>query len=111
MREVNISKIQLELSEYSAYDNNINKKDTKQAVKIAKKTTAKLKPVVKKLTKKIMLKQTVAPEIVAPEIVAPEIAAIEIAAPEIVVKENEPVVIKPKKPAVKGRKKLIIHDA
>ena len=55
MREVNISKIQLELSEYSAYDNNINKAETKQAVKIARTTTAKLKPVVKKLTQKIVI--------------------------------------------------------
>ena len=84
IREVNISKIQLEMSEY---DTNINKQDTKQAVEIARKTTAKLKPVVKKLTKKIILKQIVA---------EPEIETL--------------VVEKPKKTAVKGRKKLIIHD-
>ena len=102
MREVNISKIQLEMSEYNAYDANINTKDTKQAVEIARKTTAKLKPVVKKLTKKIVLKQIVVPEIVEPEQEQEQ---------EIVAPEQETVVVKPKKTAVKGRKKLIIHDA
>ena len=89
MREVNISKIQLELSEY---DDNINKIDTKQAVKVARTTTAQLKPVVKKLTRKIILKAT-----------------------PVVLEEpvEEPVATpaKPKKPLSKGRKKLIIHDA
>jgi hypothetical protein len=101
MREVNISKIQLEMSEYNADDTNKNKQDTKQAVEIARKTSAKLKPVVKKLPKKIILKQIV---------VEPEIEQ------EIVELELEPIIVpiaveKPKKTAVKGRKKLIIHDA
>jgi hypothetical protein len=116
MREVNISKIQLELSEYSAYDNNINKAETKQAVKTARTTTAKLKPVVKKLTKKIVLKAapvaTLEPVIEEPIATLEPVATIAPLAAETI----EPVATlepteKPKKAVSKGRKKLIIHDA
>jgi hypothetical protein len=98
MREVNISKIQLELSEY---DNNINKLDTKQAVKIARTTTAKSKPVVKKLTNKIILKATPSAPVAALEPVAAPVAAL----------EPLQILEQPKKTAVKGRKKLIIHES
>ena len=106
MREVNISKIQLELSEYNAYDNNINQIDTKRAVKVARTTTAKLKPVVKKLTKKIVLK---AAPIEEPLAVLEEPASV--AALEEPVLEPVVAIEKPKKTVSKTRKKLIIHDA
>ena len=111
------------MSEYSAFDNNINKIDTKQAVKIARTTTAKLKPVVKKLTRKIVLKATPLPaleepvatlEPIAVETLAP-VEALEPAAmlEPVAVEALVPTatLVKPKKPVSKGRKKLIIHDA
>jgi hypothetical protein len=111
MREVNISKIQLDLSEYSAYDNNINKVETKQAVTVARTTTAKLKPVVKKLTRKIVLKA--APVTAATlEPVDEPVAAETLEEPvEVPVAEPIATLANPKKPVSKGRKKLIIHDA
>ena len=119
MREVNISKIQLELSEYSAYDNNINQIETKRAVKVARTTTAKLKPVVKKLTKKIVLKAAPIEEpiAVAAEAIEPiaEVPVIALEPVAVAAEALEPIAVeaieKPKKTVSKTRKKLIIHDA
>lgn len=59
VREVNTEKVQLEMSEYNEFDIEQNKKDTKTAVKVAKKVEKTSKPKkAKRLTKKLLLVPT-----------------------------------------------------
>jgi hypothetical protein len=55
IREVNIEKIQLELGEYEEMTTQKEKEETTYAVLVAKEQEAKIKPKVKKLSKKILL--------------------------------------------------------
>jgi hypothetical protein len=55
IREVNIEKLQLELGEYKDMEIQREKIDTKQAIFIAKEEEHKIKPKIKKLSKKILL--------------------------------------------------------
>jgi predicted ATP-grasp superfamily ATP-dependent carboligase len=55
VREVNIDKLQLELGEYQDAVVEREKKETKHAVVIAKEEDVKIKPKVRKLSKKILL--------------------------------------------------------
>ena len=56
IREVNTENIQLELSEYSDFALNKNKKETKQAIKVATELAENKKSKIKKLENKLVLK-------------------------------------------------------
>lgn len=55
VREVNIEKIQLEFGEYEDMEDVIEKESTKHAIMVAKQEESKIKPKIKKLSKKILL--------------------------------------------------------
>jgi hypothetical protein len=61
-REVNTSKVQLELGDYDEFTEEINRKETKKAVEIAEEEeeTKKSKPKIRKLGKKLVLVETTA---------------------------------------------------
>ena len=55
VREVNLDKTHLEFGEYEEAEDKREKRDTQQAVVVAKEVVAKTKPKVRKLTKKMLL--------------------------------------------------------
>jgi len=57
IREVNADKVQLEFGEYTEYEMDENEKETKNAVSISNKEMNAIKPEIKKLGKKIVLKE------------------------------------------------------
>jgi hypothetical protein len=61
-REVNTSKVQLELGDYDEFTEEINRKETKKAVEVTEKEeeTKKGKPKIRKLGKKLVLIETTA---------------------------------------------------
>ena len=94
VREVNIDKLNLELGEYEEANIQREKEDTKKAVTVAKEEEIKLRPKVRKLSKKILL-------VAATEAVDEPIKNIEKAIEKKKTKSNEPK---------KSKKPLIIED-
>jgi hypothetical protein len=103
IREVNIEKIQLELGEYEEMTIQKEKEETTHAVIVAKDQEEKIKPKVKKLSKKILL--VPATEAVDEENVRKEIE-------ETIKKNNKSQKKKISKPdETKKRKKLLIIES
>ena len=103
IREVNIEKIQLELGEYEEMTIQKEKEETTHAVIVAKEQEEKIKPKVKKLSKKILL--VPATEAVDEENVRKEIE-------ETIKKNNKSQKKKISKPdETKKRKKLLIIES
>jgi hypothetical protein len=104
--EVNVNKVVLELSEYQEAEIQRNETETKHSVEVAKEETAKLKPKIKKLQKKLLL-------VAATEAVdeAVPVAVVEKALKKK--KEKQTETVKQKKTTVKPNKKtkgLIIES-
>jgi hypothetical protein len=104
--EVNVNKVVLELSEYQEAEIQRNETETKHSVEVAKEETAKLKPKIKKLQKKLLL-------VAATEAVdeAVPVAVVEKALKKK--KEKQTEIVKQKKTTVKPNKKtkgLIIES-
>ena len=57
IREVNADKVQLDFDEYTEYEINENQKETKEVVSVSNKEMNSFKPEIKKLGKKIVLKE------------------------------------------------------
>jgi len=55
MRDVNVEKIQLELGEYEEAFQEREREDTKKAIVVAKEEETKVRPKVRKLSKKLLL--------------------------------------------------------
>jgi len=94
MREVNIEKIQLELGEYEEAFQEREKEDTKKVVAVAKEEEIKVRPKVRKLSKKLLL-------------VAATDAVEEPAEEEIEKKKGKK---EPKKEVKKAKKLLIVES-
>jgi mRNA (guanine-N7-)-methyltransferase len=85
-REVNTSKVQLELADYDDFNEEINRKETQKAMKVGEEETKQVKPKIRKLGKKIVLMESLVSQ-----------------------EENLPEKVKVVK-AKKNKKKLIIED-
>jgi hypothetical protein len=90
-RDVNTQKVQLELGEYTEYNEEINNKETKYSIEIAEKEVKRSKPKIVKLNKKLLL-----------------VPATEITEEKGEKTKSKPIKPKPKKESKK--KVLIIED-
>jgi hypothetical protein len=102
VRDVNVEKLQLELGEYEESVIQREKEETKRAVVVAKEEEIKLRPKVKKLTKKLLL--VPATEAVDEQ---PPIKAIE----EAIEKKKKPKQKETKQKETKKQKKLLIIES
>jgi hypothetical protein len=106
-RDVNTSKVQLDLGEYDEFSEEKNRKDTKKAEEIEEEVAEKVKPKIRKLKKKIILNESSVP--------TPDDNNIQLDDNKIVEPQDnkvEPLENKNKKSAIskKPKKKLIIIE-